>query len=214
MTDVTDQQGLAGEPGTGEAAKGVSTKGAVPGPDGKLRCPWGLSAPEYIAYHDEEWGRPVRGDRVIFERLCLEAFQSGLSWLTILRKRENFRRAFAGFDIAAVAGFGEDDVARLLADAGIVRNRAKINAAITNARAALELTGGLSDLVWSYAETEPASAPRALADVPAQTPVSKRLAKDLRGRGFVFTGPVTVYATMQACGLVNDHLEGCFARTR
>jgi DNA-3-methyladenine glycosylase I len=200
MTEIADHSDLAGG------------SGAVPGPDGRLRCPWGLSAPEYVAYHDEEWGRPVRGDRVIFERLCLEAFQSGLSWLTILRKRENFRAAFAGFDIAAVAGFGPDDVARLLADAGIVRNRAKINAAITNARAAIELEGGLSDLVWSYAETESRPAPRTLADLPGQTPVSKALAKDLRQRGFVFTGPVTVYATMQACGLVNDHLADCFAR--
>ena len=188
--------------------------GAVAGPDGRLRCPWGLSAPDYLAYHDEEWGRQVRGDQVIFERLCLEAFQSGLSWLTILRKRENFRKAFAGFDIRAVAAFTDADVARLLADAGIVRNRAKINAAITNARAALGLEEGLSDLVWSYAETEPRPAPRSLADLPAQTAASKALAKELRNRGFVFTGPVTVYAAMQACGLVNDHLEGCFARTR
>ena len=187
-------------------------KGAVTGPDGKLRCPWGLSAPEYVAYHDEEWGRPVRGDKAIFERVCLEAFQSGLSWLTILRKRENFRRAFAGFEIAAVAKFGDDDVARLLADAGIVRNRAKINAAITNARAALDLPGGLSDLVWSYAESGPRPAPRTLADLQAQTPASKALSKELRKRGFVFTGPVTMYAAMQACGLVNDHLEACFAR--
>ncbi len=188
--------------------------GAVAGPDGRLRCPWGLSSPDYVAYHDEEWGRPLRGDQPIFERLCLEAFQSGLSWLTILRKRENFRKAFAGFGIRAVAAFTDADVARLLADAGIVRNRAKINAAITNARAALELDEGLSDLVWSYAETEPRPAPRTLADLPAQTTASKALAKELRNRGFVFTGPVTVYATMQACGLVNDHLEGCFARTR
>jgi DNA-3-methyladenine glycosylase I len=152
--------------------------GAVAGPDGKLRCPWGTGA-DYVAYHDEEWGRPLRGDQAIFERLCLEAFQSGLSWLTILRKRENFRKAFAGFDIPSVAAFTDADVARLLADAGIVRNRAKVNAAIVNARAALELPAGV---------------------------------KDLRKRGFVFTGPVTVYATMQACGLVNDHLEACFAR--
>jgi len=188
-------------------------KGPVAGPDGQLRCPWGLSAPEYVAYHDDEWGRPVRGDQAIFERLCLEAFQSGLSWLTILRKRENFRKAFAGFDIPAVAAFTDADVARLLADAGIVRNRAKVNAAITNARAALEVKEGLSDLVWSYAETV-RPAPRTLADVPAQTPASKALAKELRGRGFVFTGPVTVYAAMQACGLVNDHLAECFARIR
>ena len=189
-------------------------KGAVAGPDGRLRCPWGLSAPEYVAYHDDEWGRQVHGDQVIFERLCLEAFQSGLSWLTILRKRENFRKAFAGFDIPSVAAFADTDVARLLADAGIVRNRAKVNAAITNARAALELEDGLSELVWSYAETEPRPAPKTLADLLAQTPASKALAKELRKRGFVFTGPVTVYSTMQACGLVNDHLEACFARNR
>ena len=197
-----------------EPAETRRPTGAVAGPDGKLRCPWGLSAPEYVAYHDDEWGRPVRGDQAIFERLCLEAFQSGLSWLTILRKRENFRKAFAGFDIPAVAAFTDTDAARLLADAGIVRNRAKINAAITNARAALELTDGVSGLVWSYAETPPRPAPRTLADIPPQTDGSKALAKELRKRGFVFTGPVTVYATMQACGLVNDHLEACFARTR
>jgi DNA-3-methyladenine glycosylase I len=187
---------------------------AVPGPDGRLRCPWGLSAPEYLAYHDTEWGRPVRGDQVIFERLSLEAFQSGLSWLTILRKRENFRKAFDGFDIAAVAAFGPDDVQRLLSDQGIVRNRAKISAVITNARAALELPAGLSDLVWGYAAADPTPPPpRTLADVPAQTPASKRLSAELRKHGFVFTGPVTAYATMQACGLVNDHLATCFART-
>ena len=188
---------------------------AVPGPDGRLRCPWGLSAPEYVAYHDTEWGRPVRGDKAIFERLSLEAFQSGLSWLTILRKRENFREAFAGFDIAAVAAFGPADEQRLLADAGIVRNRAKVSAVIKNARAALELPTGLSDLVWSYAPADPPPpAPRTLAEVPPQTPESKRLSADLRKHGFVFTGPVTAYATMQACGLVNDHLAACFARTR
>ena len=215
MTEATDRPSPADQPSpAGEAAQSEPARGPVPGPDGRPRCPWGLSAPEYVAYHDQEWGRPVRGDQAIFERLCLEAFQSGLSWLTILRKRENFRKAFAGFDIATVAGFGADDVARLLADAGIVRNRAKINAAISNARAALELADGLSDLVWSYAETEPGPAPRTLADISSQTPASKQLARELRGHGFVFTGPVTVYATMQACGLVNDHLEGCFARAR
>ena len=188
-------------------------RGAIPGPDGKLRCPWGLSAPEYLAYHDTEWGRPVHGDQAIFERLSLEAFQSGLSWLTILRKRENFRKAFAGFDIAAVAGFGPGDVQRLLSDAGIVRNRAKVNAVITNARAALELPAGLSDLVWSYAAADPTPPPpRTLADIPGQTPASKRMSAELRKHGFVFTGPVTAYATMQACGLVNDHLAECFAR--
>lgn len=186
--------------------------GAVPGPDGRLRCPWGLSAPEYVTYHDEEWGRPVRGDLAIFERLSLEAFQSGLSWLTILRKRENFRKAFAGFDPTAIAAYGPADVERLLADPGIVRNRAKVNAVITNARAALTLPGGLSELVWSFADAASASAPRTLADIPAQTPASKRLATELRKHGFTFTGPVTAYATMQACGIVNDHLTDCFAR--
>lgn len=192
---------------------GEPAREAVAGPDGRLRCPWGLSAPEYLAYHDTEWGRPVHGDQAIFERLCLEAFQSGLSWLTILRKRENFRKAFAGFNIAAVAAFGPDDVQRLLSDPGIVRNRAKVSAAITNARAALEMPTGLSELVWSHADADPPPpAPRTLADIPAQTPASKRLSAALRSHGFVFTGPVTAYATMQACGLVNDHLATCFAR--
>jgi DNA-3-methyladenine glycosylase I len=199
---------------TAELSQSTRPTGPVAGPDGKLRCPWGLSAPEYVAYHDDEWGRPLHGDQALFERLCLEAFQSGLSWLTILRKRENFRTAFAGFDLREVAAFTDADVARLLADAGIVRNRAKINAAINNARAALELKEGLSDLFWSYAETEPRPAPKTLADVRPQTPQSAALAKELRKRGFVFTGPVTVYAAMQACGLVNDHLADCFARTR
>jgi DNA-3-methyladenine glycosylase I len=183
------------------------------GPDGLLRCPWSLSSPDYLSYHDEEWGRPVRDDTGIFERLCLEAFQSGLSWLTILRKRENFRAAFRSFDIEAVAGFGPDDIARLLADPGIVRNRAKIEAAIANAQAAQRLPDGLADLVWQYRDDQ-AAAPVSLADVPATTSQSKALAKDLRGRGFRFTGPVTAYATMQACGIVNDHLAGCFSRNR
>jgi DNA-3-methyladenine glycosylase I len=196
-------------PGAAPAPEGAP----APGPDGRLRCPWGLSAPEYLVYHDEEWGRPVRGDQVIFERLSLEAFQSGLSWLTILRKRENFRKAFAAFDPSAVAAFGPDDVQRLLSDPGIVRNRAKVNAVITNARAALTLPAGLSDLVWSFA-AGPAPPPRTLSDVPAQTPASKGLAAELRKHGFTFTGPVTAYATMQACGLVNDHLADCFARDR
>jgi DNA-3-methyladenine glycosylase I len=184
---------------------------AVAGPDGRLRCPWGISVPEYVAYHDQEWGRPLHGDQAIYERLCLEAFQSGLSWLTILRKRENFRAAFAGFDPAAVAKFGADDVQRLLADTGIVRNRAKINAAIVNARAALDIAGGLSALVWNFAG-EPGPAPVTTADVPPQTPASKALSKELRAQGFTFTGPVTAYATMQACGIVNDHLAACYVR--
>jgi DNA-3-methyladenine glycosylase I len=164
-----------------------------------------------LAYHDDEWGRPVRDDRGLFEKLCLEAFQSGLSWLTILRKRENFRAAFAGFEMTKVAAFGPADVDRLLADAGIVRNRAKIVAAIANAGAALGLPGGLAELVWKYAEPG-RPAPRALGDVPASTPEAKALSADLRRHGFRFTGPVTAYATMQACGLVNDHLADCFSR--
>ena len=191
----------------------MSENDLVAGPDGKLRCPWGLSAPEYIAYHDEEWGRPLHGDTAIFERLCLEGFQSGLSWLTILRKRENFRAAFSGFDASAVAAFGDEDVARLMADTGIVRNRAKINAVIANARAALGLPDGLDALVWKYAE-EPGPAPRTLADLPPSTPASKALSAELKRYGFTFTGPVTAYATMQACGIVNDHLAGCFFRSQ
>jgi DNA-3-methyladenine glycosylase I len=182
--------------------------GPAPGPDGLLRCPWALGAPEYLGYHDFEWGRPVRDDNGLFERLCLEAFQSGLSWLTILRKREGFRTAFRGFDIETVAGFGPDDVARLLSDEGIVRNRKKIEAAIANARAATELPVGLTELIWKFAPEDP-HAPVSLADISAATAESKALAKELRGHGFTFTGPVTVYATMQACGVVNDHLVGC-----
>jgi DNA-3-methyladenine glycosylase I len=185
--------------------------GAVAGPDGKLRCPWALSTPDLFAYHNDEWGRPVRDDRGLYERLCLEAFQSGLSWLTVLRKRENFRAAFAGFDLAAVAAFGPGDVDRLLGDAGIIRNRAKIEATIANAGAALALPDGLAALVWKYAEPG-RPAPRTLADVPASTPAAKALSAELRRHGFRFTGPVTAYATMQACGLVNDHLADCASR--
>ncbi|HET9898298.1 MAG TPA: DNA-3-methyladenine glycosylase I [Streptosporangiaceae bacterium] len=186
-------------------------RGAVTGADGRLRCPWGLDTAQYMAYHDEEWGRPVKDDIGIFERLCLEGFQSGLSWLTILRKRENFRAAFSGFDPAVVAGFGADDIARLLADTGIVRNRAKIEATISNARAALELPAGLAATIWSYA-VDGAAVPRTTADVPSWTPQSKALSAHLRKHGFRFTGPVTAYAAMQACGIVNDHLTDCFAR--
>jgi DNA-3-methyladenine glycosylase I len=189
------------------------SRGAVAGPDGKLRCPWGLSAPEYVAYHDEEWGRPVRDDTGMFERLCLEAFQSGLSWLTILRKRENFRAAFGGFKIDVVAGFDAADEARLMADAGIVRNRAKIAAAINNARATLDLPEGLAELVWAYApQDRGAQSPRTLEELPSATTESKALSRELKRRGFAFTGPVTVYSTMQACGIVNDHLADCYRR--
>jgi DNA-3-methyladenine glycosylase I len=183
----------------------------VIGPDGLARCPWGVSAPDYIAYHDDEWGRPVRDDRGLYERLCLEAFQSGLSWLTILRKREGFRRAFDDFDPEKVAAYGPADVERLLADAGIVRNRRKVDAAIANARAALDLPEGLAAVVWAYADPD-AAAPKTVTDVPATTPGSTALAKKLKKHGFRHVGPTTLYALMQACGLVDDHLVDCHRR--
>jgi DNA-3-methyladenine glycosylase I len=174
------------------------------------RCDWGNSTPDYVAYHDNEWGVPLRGDNALFERLSLEAFQSGLSWLTILRKRENFRAAFAGFDIAEVAGFGEDDRQRLMADPGIVRNRAKVDAAIHNARAILDnVPEGLTELLWSFAPTEH-QRPALMTDVLALTPESKAMAKELKRRGFVFVGPTTAYAMMQATGMVDDHVAYCW----
>ena len=181
---------------------------ALSGPDGLLRCPWALSTVDYVSYHDQEWGRPVHGEQALYERLCLEAFQSGLSWITILRRREGFRRAFAGFDPALVAEFGEADVERLMADEGIIRNRAKVLASIGNARAVLELDGGLDELIWSFAPAR-SGRPKRLADVPPVTPESTALAKELKRRGLRFVGPTTAYALMQACGLVNDHLADC-----
>ncbi len=175
-----------------------------------LRCAWATSTPEYIAYHDEEWGTPLQGDDALFERVCLEAFQSGLSWITILRKRPAFRAAFAGFDIDKVAAFDADDEARLMADAGIVRNRAKIAAAIRNARAAQELPEGLSALLWSFAPAGPRTRPATLADVPATSPESVAMARELKKRGFAFVGPTTAYALMQATGMVDDHVADCF----
>jgi DNA-3-methyladenine glycosylase I len=176
---------------------------------GVVRC-WESKDPAYNAYHDEEWGRPVRDERGLFERLCLEGFQSGLSWLTILRKRENFRAGFAGFDAEAVARFGDGDVERLLGDAGIVRHRGKIEAAIANARATLALRGAgtpLQELMWEYRRDGPAP-----TEWQAQTPASVELSKRLRKAGFRFVGPTTVYAAMQACGVVNDHIASCFVR--
>ena len=189
----------------------------VAGPDGALRCGWVSSLEDYRGYHDDEWGRPVHGDAALYERVVLEGFQSGLSWLTILRKRPAFRAAFAGFDPEAVAAFDDADVTRLLGDAGIVRHRRKIEAAITNARATMRLldrdgAGGLDALVWSHAPVDPGSGPTRLADLPAQTPASRALAQALKAEGFVFVGPTTAYATMQACGVVNDHLVGCAYR--
>ncbi len=188
---------------------------ALTGPDGALRCPWALSTPDYVTYHDEEWGRPVHGDDALFERLSLEAFQSGLSWITILRRREGFRAAFAGFEIAKVATFADTDRDRLLADAGIIRNRAKIDATLANARVLADWTpGDLDELIWSHAP-DPATrpVPKTLADVPAVTPESTALSKALKKRGLRFVGPTTAYALMQACGLVDDHLETCVARS-
>jgi DNA-3-methyladenine glycosylase I len=178
------------------------------------RC-WPTSDPLYIAYHDQEWGRPVAEEHLLLERVCLEGFQSGLSWLTILRKRENFRAAFEDFRPGAVARFGPEDVERLMGDAGIVRNRAKIEATIANARATVALHDAgetLRGLLWSFAPATPPRARRALADLPATTPESKALARELRRRGFRFVGPTTAYAAMQACGVVDDHLAGCFVR--
>ncbi|GAA3975892.1 MULTISPECIES: DNA-3-methyladenine glycosylase I [Streptomyces] len=192
----------------------MSDGSALPGPDGALRCPWALSAEEYVTYHDEEWGRPVHGDDALFERLSLEAFQSGLSWITILRRRPTFRTAFAGFEIAKVATFTDDDRERLLADPGIIRNRAKVDATLANARVLADWApGDLDDLIWSHAP-DPAArpVPKTLSDVPAVIPESTALSKALKKRGLRFVGPTTAYALMQACGLVDDHLEACVAR--
>jgi DNA-3-methyladenine glycosylase I len=179
-----------------------------------LRC-FGADDPLYRAYHDDEWGRPVRDERGLYERISLEAFQSGLAWITILRKRDNFRAAFADFEPEAVAAFDEDDVARLMADVGIVRNRLKVDATINNARAVLGLRDAgtsLPELVWSHRPDPDRPAPAGWGDVPALTPESTALAKALKREGFRFVGPTTAYAAMQACGLVNDHLAGCVAR--
>ncbi|HYG68704.1 MAG TPA: DNA-3-methyladenine glycosylase I [Anaeromyxobacteraceae bacterium] len=196
------------------------TTGLAPGPDGKPRCRWGVSTPEYVRYHDEEWGFPSADDRYLFEKICLEGFQSGLSWLTILRKRDAFRRAFAGFEPEQVARFGARDVRRLLADAGIVRHRGKIESTINNARRACELVdeaGSLAAFVWGF-EPAPKDRPKritwdAVRAMPT-TPASVALSKELRKRGFTFVGPTTMYAFMQAVGIVNDHVEGCAVRAR
>ncbi len=194
--------------------------GLGPGPDGKPRCAWGLSAPEYVRYHDEEWGFPQSDDVRLFEKICLEGFQAGLSWLTILRKRAAFRRAVAGFEMEKVARFGARDVRRLLGDAGIVRHRGKIEAAIRNARCACDLVdeaGSLAAFVWRF-EPAPASRPRritwAARRAMATTPESTALSRELRRRGFGFVGPTTIYAFMQAVGIVDDHLDGCAIRPR
>jgi DNA-3-methyladenine glycosylase I len=193
-------------------------KGLAAGDDGAVRCAWAGEDPLYRRYHDGEWGRPVRDDRRLFEKLCLEGFQSGLSWLTILRKRENFRAAFAGFDFHAVARFGAPDVARLLNDAGIVRHRGKIESTINNAKRATELLTEFDSLATYFWQWEPPQDARpkrmthaALMSMPT-TPASVALSKDLKKRSWTFVGPTTVYAMMQAVGLVNDHIEGCHVR--
>ncbi len=197
----------------------MSKDGLVTGGDGRQRCWWHGGIPDYEAYHDHEWGRPVTDDNRLFEKICLEGFQAGLSWLTILRKRENFRKGFAGFDIDKVARFGDKQVERLLKDAGIVRHRGKIVSTINNAKRARELrneAGSLSAYVWGF-EPSAADRPRdvtrkALMAMP-KSPASIALSKDLRKRGWSFVGPTTIYAFMQSMGLVNDHLEGCYCRT-
>ena len=194
---------------------GPVVDGLVVDDRGVARCGWAVSTADYLAYHDDEWGVPVHGEARLYERLTLEAFQSGLSWLTILRKREGFRAAFAGFDAETVAAFGEADVERLMAEPSIVRNGLKIRAAITNAKAVIGLRdhSGLDQLMWSFAPVG-RRRPRAPVDVPATSPESVALAKALKRNGFVFVGPTTIYAAMQACGLVDDHLAGCYRSGR
>jgi DNA-3-methyladenine glycosylase I len=189
----------------------MSPTGTVIDESGVARCGWATSTDDYRTYHDDEWGQVVHGETPLYERLMLEAFQSGLSWLTILRKRPAFRSAFAGFSADTVAAFGETDFERLMADSSIVRNRLKIRACITNAQATVRLRdlGGLDALLWSFAPVAHQQ-PDTPADVPSTTPESVALAKALKANGFVFVGPTTAYAAMQACGLVNDHLSGCF----
>jgi len=192
-----------------------TSQSTVKGDDGNKRCAWCVSDPQYMTYHDTEWGKPVTDDQKLYEKLCLEGFQAGLSWLTILRKRENFREAFANFDPEEVALFKARDITRLMKNEGIVRNRMKIEAAITNARATLKVQdelGKLSSLIWSFAPAKSKKAPRTLSDIPATSPESVALSKELLKRGFKFVGPTTMYAAMQSLGLVNDHLATCFAR--
>ena len=179
------------------------------GDDGKARCVW-ASTPEYVVYHDDEWGHPMRDDRRLFEKLCLEGFQAGLSWLTILRRRQGFRAAFAGFEPVIVAGFGESDIERLLQDEGIIRHRGKIEATIANARAVLTLDRPLSELIWSFAPPPARPRPATIDEVPAVTAESTALSTELRRCGFRFVGPTTMYALMQAAGLVDDHVAGCW----
>ncbi|KQQ00897.1 MULTISPECIES: DNA-3-methyladenine glycosylase I [unclassified Rathayibacter] len=188
--------------------------GLVAGDDGLTRCAWSAADPEYRRYHDEEWGTPLHGDRELFEKICLEGFQSGLSWITILRKRPRFREVFHDFELETVSQMGEEDVDRLMDDPGIIRNRAKILATVDNARAALVLRerdgeGAIDRLVWSFEEPAP-TAPKTIKEIPTATPASLALSKALRKAGFRFVGPTTMYALLQSAGVVDDHLAGCF----
>ncbi|WP_108250500.1 DNA-3-methyladenine glycosylase I [Planctomonas deserti] len=194
----------------------VSSSLAIVGDDGRARCPWGAGDPDLLRYHDEEWGAPLHGDRPLFEKLSLEGFQAGLSWLTILRRRPHFRDVFAGFELEAVAAMTADDVERLLGDPGIIRNRAKIEATVGNARAALALLeaegdGALDRLMWGFAPPprQAHERPHGLGDIPATTPESLAMSKELKRRGFHFVGPTTMYALMQSTGMVDDHIVGC-----
>jgi DNA-3-methyladenine glycosylase I len=192
-------------------AEGTSN-GLLVGHDGVTRCWWCGDDPLYVSYHDHEWGQPLHGDRALFELLTLEAFQSGLAWITILRKRDGFRTAFEGFDPERVAGYGEADRARLLADAGIVRNRAKVDATIANAQAVLAMADAgtsLDEVLWAHAPPSRAEPVRSMAEIPASTPGSVALAKELKRWGVRFVGPTVAYALMQSAGLVDDHLDGC-----
>jgi DNA-3-methyladenine glycosylase I len=192
--------------------------GVIRGDDGKDRCFWGAGSADYQVYHDGEWGRPVADDVRLFEKICLEGFQSGLSWLTILRKRENFRQAFAGFDFREVARFGDKDIERLVADQGIIRHRGKIVSTINNARRAADLigeAGSLAAFLWRFepdAKSRPKNLDRASLKAMSTTPMSVALSKELKRRGWTFVGPTTIYAFMQGVGIVNDHLDGCFCR--
>jgi DNA-3-methyladenine glycosylase I len=201
--------------GASRPARGVAVSAVVVGADGLARCPWAVSTPDYQRYHDDEWGRPVGDDNRVFEKLCLEGFQSGLSWLTILRKRDGFRRAFAAFDPIEVAGFGDGDVQRLLQDPSIVRHRQKILATIGNARATVawrEQGISLAGVLWQHQPPGRRDRARAMQDVPSSIPESVALSAQLRRHGFRFVGPTTVYAAMQSLGVVNDHLQDCHFR--
>ncbi|TFD31243.1 DNA-3-methyladenine glycosylase I [Cryobacterium cryoconiti] len=200
---------MSAEPtGTVPAAPAASASLSL-GEDGLARCGWAGTDPEYRRYHDEEWGRALRDDRLLFEKLCLEGFQAGLSWITILRRRPAFRAAFHDFDVDQVAAMGERDVARLLTDAGIIRHRGKIEATISNARVTRDLDTSLTEVIWSFAPAPRASRLRHLGEVPAITPESTALSRELRARGYTFVGPTTMYALMQSAGLVDDHVSGC-----